>query len=503
MVTFSDSFVTFLVKEREKGSKLAGLMANAIAYECIYPIYKRVFTNEEINYITMRNDGLISFLPKGKEHKVNDQGFWQRENRQAGKPAKIIRRVLNPVLAAKFTNHEYEKFGNSYKATFNTKGLIFELNDSSHIEDVYNTKHAEGGSSLSTSCMRLKRGRFEIYENCNVVSVLSLKNEDGELVGRALVWKLDTKSHGKLTFMDRIYVCEDFRYENFIDYAADKGWWYKSSYTTFTEKDEWINPKTGLMEKVCASVNTNTECNKFPYIDTFTYGNDGVLYNYKKDGWQHEYSNVDGTRDNNGNSEGESEEEDHEGEMFDEFREEWISEDDAVCLSNHSSRGYRDQCAHIDDCHYAYVNHRNREYFHENDDKTIQINGTYYWTENEEIVYLHNGDYAMSEDTTFIESQNEYYLSDDDCVVCLANGEYEIKANASYVERNGEWYADDDDDLINVTTVDDGFIPEYLPDVSDEVTNVDGTWYYNTDKRVKNFKRRQKRAAKKQQLLTQ
>ena len=66
MLVFSESFKQFI---KRCDNKIAYHLASYI--ESNYPVYDLVFTDEFINYITFRNDGTISYLPKGKEHKEN------------------------------------------------------------------------------------------------------------------------------------------------------------------------------------------------------------------------------------------------------------------------------------------------------------------------------------------------------------------------------------------------------------------------------------------------
>ena len=122
MVTFSQSFRDFLSAENEKGSVIARLIIRAIYLSDDYPVYSRVITTNEVNYITMQADSLLSYLPAGKEHKTNDRGEWSREGRQAGKAGKIIRKVFTEKIQRVIPNSAFEAFGNAYKAKFMDNG---------------------------------------------------------------------------------------------------------------------------------------------------------------------------------------------------------------------------------------------------------------------------------------------------------------------------------------------------------------------------------------------
>jgi hypothetical protein len=90
----SDSFYDFLYKNKES-NRIARVLYRCINWQGCYDVTKLFMTTEHVNYLTLRGDGTISYLPKGKEHVVND-GRWARDNRQNGRPATIIKKLLTP-----------------------------------------------------------------------------------------------------------------------------------------------------------------------------------------------------------------------------------------------------------------------------------------------------------------------------------------------------------------------------------------------------------------------
>lgn len=65
--------------------------------------------NDEVRMLSFRyNVFEISFLPKGKEPVYSRDQVWSRENRQTGKPARIVQRLL----VTKYTNRDFENFSN-------------------------------------------------------------------------------------------------------------------------------------------------------------------------------------------------------------------------------------------------------------------------------------------------------------------------------------------------------------------------------------------------------
>ena len=175
-VKYSTSFKNFLHNSNCKISKI------------LYAIYAKELTREnfstslitakDINFITYKNDGSISFLPGNKECKLSSNGNWLPDGRQTGKPAKVIRKLFpaRALKLLKINEQDFEIFSNEYKAKFND-GLNFEMLAASEIPNVYNMPHAEGYSSLAQSCMaNHDTAFFDIYKNCTDLQILILKD---------------------------------------------------------------------------------------------------------------------------------------------------------------------------------------------------------------------------------------------------------------------------------------------------------------------------------------
>ena len=53
------------------------------------------YVNDSIRMLSIREVGFeISFLPKGKDYKMTSNGNWSTENRQSGKPTRLLRKLL-------------------------------------------------------------------------------------------------------------------------------------------------------------------------------------------------------------------------------------------------------------------------------------------------------------------------------------------------------------------------------------------------------------------------
>lgn len=153
-------------------------------------------------------------------------------------------------------------------------------------EDIREWYHGEryssNSGSLGQSCMRHERCQdyFDIYVE-NDISMLILTNQNGYLVGRALLWpkKLWNKNYFDDCdiFMDRIYG-NDRVIQKFKDYAAAKGWARKSEQTYnntigvhFDGQDFTKRMRMNLKY---------TSHNEYPYMDTFNRLEDGYLKNH-------------------------------------------------------------------------------------------------------------------------------------------------------------------------------------------------------------------------------
>lgn len=204
------------------------------------------------------------------------------------KVGRVIKKLLQLAGYNNPTDSELEGFVNLYKSTYvfiKDKFHNFKLVSGEDIKHYYlHTNYFNNKKgTLGQSCMRWDKCQtfFNLYtENPNQCNLLTLTDPiSGKVLGRALVWKLDhvyvsDKDLGKMTFMDRIYTYEDSMVNQFIEYAKDKGWSYKSkqqsseNFTMITPSGDLEGP--GLVVELEQS-DDNWE---FPYVDTLKYFND-------------------------------------------------------------------------------------------------------------------------------------------------------------------------------------------------------------------------------------
>lgn len=427
MITYSKSFLDFIKNSDCKIAKILFRLTKK-RYEPL------MITNKDIDYITFRMDGTISFLPAGKEHKVNEEaGDWLRDGRQNGKPGKVIKKLFAARVQKYFKDADFECFANNYKANFSDNGYKFELLRNTNIPNVYKMDILDGQGSLNNSCMNGDTDYLDIYKCCQKLSILTLTNADGLLCGRSLIWNIEPG----ITLMDRIYVVQDFMYDKFIDYARQNKYWYKKNYKSYDDKTTFIDADGNEVKRNFTIV---TDCahSEYPYIDTFQYGDDCSLNNYGAGFYT--YNNTDGTRD--------GDEDNHEGEVYDDINGEYIDEDNAIYIE-HGERQYRDRYCHVDNCVMV-----NDSWYYEEDENIVEVDGTWYEKDSSDICEI-DGEYHLIDDCTYCERDSCYYLLDD-CVYCEddeedvllddaveIDGKYYHKESDLIFEHNGKYYLED------------------------------------------------------------
>lgn len=430
-VTFSDSFVSFLINSMVNNKVSKALYKYYANIESI-PAYSSMVTSSEIDYITFRNDGTISYLPKGKEHVVNEDGTWKKDNRQNGKPGKVIRKLFTAKGLKLFKDQDFEVFGNSYKAHF-AEGFRMVLEPNEKIGKIYTMRYSDGEHTLNSSCMRNEDlETFDIYKYCAHVRILAMYDKDDNLAGRALVWNCENKTTNEyITFMDRVYTSKPYLEESFFEYAREQKW-FRKAYQNFSDKGDLMSPEGVKLDQQRLRVYCDTSHSRYPYIDTFSYGDDDELNNYSG---VYTYDNTDGTRSGDDNDDYEEED----TSVWDCIDECSIEEDDARQIE----RGqYRGQYTHVDN--------------------TTEVGNYTYWSQDPSIVYVSNDDcYYHQDDVTYCEHNEEYYHSSD-CVYSEVDQCDYLKSDCTITE-NG-WVLDND-----VVTVDGlSYHVEHAPEPEEE-----------------------------------
>lgn len=220
--------------------------------------------------LTLKKDSFeVSFLPKGCVPVLNPNGTWKKQNRQSGKPGKIIQKVIG---AGKFKNADYEKFVYRLKALWTDRGYTLKVVSGEDIRYWYNYEnYYERSSTLGNSCMSHPTCAhfFDLYcEQPECKMLVALKEE--KLAARALVWTVGDK-----TFLDRIYYIEDCLYNILTNYAKEQKWYIRECNELLSDGEDqyFLGPKDDYKEseKILFEIKLKRFYDYWPYIDSFRY----------------------------------------------------------------------------------------------------------------------------------------------------------------------------------------------------------------------------------------
>lgn len=340
----SQSFLDFLTNSGTKGCKISKWLSSGNAY-----VNRKLLAVG--NYFSFREQsGLVSYCPAGREQGFTETGTWKREGRDVIKPGKLLKKIFPFIL----TDQDIEQFVGRFKAAerlgdFRLAATVSEIND------VYRAVDCD-------SCMKY-RCVGEFYRKVGA-KVLFLVNENGEWIGRAVVWKV---TNPDITFMDRVYSINgsaDWIEQKFFDYAKEMGWYHKRSQNNLHDTS-YVSPE-GDISWFRMNIKTPNyiEADFYPYLDTFKTGGDRSLYNQYGMG-EYDYEHTEGHR-----TDEDEEAAEHEGEVQLENGD-WCDEDEAVMIDG--------DYYHIDDCVEC---HRTGDMILQRDAYAIQIS-------RNETIYIH------------------------------------------------------------------------------------------------------------------
>jgi hypothetical protein len=337
-------------------------------------------------------------------------------------------RFVNKLFPGKYNSKQVEEFVNSFKASLEKAGEYFDLVEGDDIDFWYKSEnYKENSGTLGSSCMAQKSNLFGIYtQNQDVCKMLILK-EDDKIIGRALIWKLESiRSLGKPIegveyFMDRQYTIKESDVQKFRNYAKEQGWCYKSynnhhSYSNVTINDEVRN--VGMTIKV-----KDKDYNRYPYMDTFKrYDvNNGILHNDDEQDSEHEGQYI--LEDTGG---GYTE---IEGGYYSEWYDRRIPEDEAVWSEPLGDHLYADRAVQVErggrrrigwypeDYDDVFYDEDHDEYFHTDDSVYSDIEGRNLYEETAVLVVVEifgDGDVPSTSDQYMYEGDRDIKEIDTD-----------------------------------------------------------------------------------------
>lgn len=184
--------------------------------------------DEDIDNIDVSSkEGYVSFNRNGRENKTR----------------KKIGRFVS-MFNHDFTARDIEIFVNEYKSLSGYYKYVdmFEMGSGEDFKFAYDVdNYDERSGSLGGSCMNnAGDDRLKLYlDNPKKIKILMLKNEEGKLLGRAIIWHRAFIREGetaedrnnsesfKTNIMDRVYSTKDYYINVFEKYAASKGWYVR------------------------------------------------------------------------------------------------------------------------------------------------------------------------------------------------------------------------------------------------------------------------------------
>jgi hypothetical protein len=412
-IKFSDSFLQFLRDGFDRSNICKVLLENMMNLDV-----------SKINYITNRYDEYISYMPSNKTQEINEDGSWIRKNRQQGKPSKIIRQLFTDDLLKLVTDSDFEIFSNLYKSINNKQGQ-FKIVNGDEIRLWYSEqRYKSSQGTLNNSCMRYDNCQkfFGLYtENPDIIKMLVLLDEDGLLLGRALLWH--TKDN--INLMDRIYG-SDSTIQKFIMWAYDNNYYIKKQNNN-TVNSAFVNKE--VEEKFNISIQLpNLNQNRFPYMDTFcfmdigktTLTNDSSIY---LDGYE--------LRCTGGSL----------SKRVDDEEDDDYDDDTRCCYVSGRTIYINDNAVWIESiCEYVHEDYAvyceaSQEYILERDSFECAFSGHYY--DRDYGVEIIGGSMVYENDRHLVCLADGRYCHIDDSAVCDYDGERYYKKDVISIEVNG------------------------------------------------------------------
>ena len=244
---------------------------------------KEELVDSPINFISISRDDKtkLSYMTQERMALVDVSEYWTSSRRFQVKPGAFVGKLFKNVSAK-----DIEKFSNLYRSAVSKPKFNLSVVDGSKILHYYHYEsYASDRGTLGSSCMKHSscQNMLDIYvDNPDVVKMLVMTNDDGALMGRALLWQFDSHK-----IMDRIYTVSDEELSfHFKKWATENGYLYKSEQNWFnTLFFEQIGQKK---QELQLSVKLNNfKFRRYPYIDTFKFFNPdtGVLTNFIPEGF--------------------------------------------------------------------------------------------------------------------------------------------------------------------------------------------------------------------------
>lgn len=340
----------------------------------------------------------LSYLPKGKTSEVSEGGTWSRKGRQeTNKVGKTLQQVYT-AFGLNLKPDALRSIVDKLKVTLSTDVLKVVTGDEL-VRCYLGDNYRSGCGSLNDSCMQGGNCSdfMKFYTENNVEMIVSLESSSDLVTGRALLW---STNKGKV--MDRIYGT-DAKILEFIEYAKENGYWYKTRQSF--EHD--VDFQKGNLTSTDFTVETVDYDGLYPYCDSFKFlGVEDNILSTTKFSKEHSYRLLEST--SGGYTEYLM--------VKCAFTGKWNPRDNCSIVTRGRLEGL-----YVDDMYLRRTWH---------DGKTIL---------KEDAVSLYNGKAAHKDDAILLKSGN-YALTD--YTIVLYNGDITLK-NAARQLHDGRWAATD------------------------------------------------------------
>lgn len=301
----SEGLQTFIERNRQR-SKVARLLYHAVNN---HPMIVNGCAIEKYNFLDIREGEMsISYSPNGKEPELTQRGKWARAGRQDSRPAKLTRELLGK-WANRLTNegngiNPFEWFTTLLQGEFSTIGEVYTATGC-QIAEIYEQieidRRADDSASACSSCMTGKEAHslLQLYsDNPDRVSLLYTTDDNGRITSRALLWIADCKTR----ILDRVYGIDAKLQARLLRYAFDNGLAdVGKQYNNHHSQRNMVDANGNTFEKVFFVTLNDSDCENFPYIDTFHKSNDNedgnsTFTNDKGEAYRYTYNCTDGSR---------------------------------------------------------------------------------------------------------------------------------------------------------------------------------------------------------------
>lgn len=334
-------------------------------------VQTKYYNDSHNRHFHIRNDGKISYTPKGRETLLNSDGKWPVDGRSIIRTGKALRQIFSHTLPMNNRDTVIAKLAESIDAEYNFTDTM-QVVEGQDIAYWYHRDRYADVHELQNSCMKHDhcQSYFTVYtDNPDKVSMLVSYNKEHKLTGRAILWQARQAVGSEIKdikIMDRIYG-KPLTVNAFKTWAHEHGYAYKNNQTY--QSANFVQPNGSEISQRHLFVPRLHMGRQFPYMDTFKYTDDNpyegtVLISGDDGSYCYSFTCT------GGNIDGLNMVEDRDG---NEWREEdchwcnrsdhWVHESDAVYCDI-------DDCYyHAEDCRYSKID---GTYIYEDDIRTIK-----------------------------------------------------------------------------------------------------------------------------------